>query len=1012
MRKPLIFIFLCLLLEIQAQKTFPVNGAHNPEHTMYAFIHCLLHVDSETEIKDASILVQDGRILEAGAGIKIPSEAIVYDLSNKHVYPSFIELFCDYGMPEIKPEHASFNDTPQNESNVKGAYGWNQAVRSSFEAYRNFIYKDDKAEELRKLGFALALTSSKDGIFRGSGCVVSLHNAKENELIVKDRAATFLSFDKGSSKQEYPSSLMGSIALIRQTLYDAQWYALQNPLNEFNINLEAIAKDKTLPVIFEVDNKFSALRADKIADEFKMPFIIKGSGDEYQRMNEIKNTFAKFILPLNFPLAFDVENPFDAENVSMAELKHWELAATNPMRFEKQFIPFAFTTSGLKEKSDFFKNIRKSIQAGLSEKAALKALTTIPAEMLGLQSEVGAVKKGYRANFIICSGEVFNENSIIYENWINGIPYRYVELNMPNLTGEHILNVGDEVYKVKVSGQPEKWEGKIFLKDTLGKSFNIKHQAGTYTLWFGSDSSNFIRIHAVYNGSNALKGEALNSGGNWVKAELKLNNNVNIASPVIPNKKTPEGEVIYPFSAYGQPEKDENIITRFKNRLGAILIKDATVWTNEADGVLKEHDVYIVEGKVVRIAPNIDAPKEAFAKIIDAKGKHLTPGIIDEHSHIAIDRGVNEGTKASSAEVRIGDVIDPDDINIYRQLAGGVVAAQLLHGSANPIGGQSALIKLRWGQNAEDMKIERADGFIKFALGENVKQSNWGDKNTTRFPQTRMGVEQVYYDHFHRARQYDLEMKQPQDSKSKVKSIPRRDLELEALSEILNKKRFITCHSYVQSEINMLMHVADSMGFKVNTFTHILEGYKVADKMKQHGVAASTFADWWAYKMEVMDAIPYNAAILNKMGVITAINSDDAEMGRRLNQEAAKAIKYGGVSEEDALKMVTLNPAKMLHLDKTMGSIKPGMSADLVLWTDHPLSINAKADKTIIDGIIYFDLENDVKLKEYNQKERNRIIQKMIQAKSKGEKTRTTGPKRHQIYHCETMEDFTYDDEQ
>jgi imidazolonepropionase-like amidohydrolase len=472
------------------------------------------------------------------------------------------------------------------------------------------------------------------------------------------------------------------------------------------------------------------------------------------------------------------------------------------------------------------------------------------------------------------------------------------------------------------------------------------------------------------------------------------------------------GEIFYPFTSYGQPEKEENIITRFKNRLGAILIKNATVWTNEADGVLKDHDVYIVEGKIVRIAPNIDAPKEAFAKIIDAKGKHLTPGIIDEHSHIAIDRGVNEGTQASSAEVRIGDVIDPDDINIYRQLAGGVVAAQLLHGSANPIGGQSALIKLRWGQNAEDMKIDKADGFIKFALGENVKQSNWGDKNVIRFPQTRMGVEQVYYDHFHRAKNYEKQISSYNESKLKTKIIPRRDLELEALAEIVKGKRFITCHSYVQSEINMLMKVADSMGFKVNTFTHILEGYKVADKMKSHGVAASTFADWWAYKMEVMDAIPYNAAVLTKMGIVTAINSDDAEMGRRLNQEAAKAVKYGNVSEEDALKMVTLNPAKMLHLDKTMGSIKPGMSADLVLWSDHPLSINAKAEKTMVDGIIYFDAEKDLELRELNKKERQRLIQKMIQAKNKGEKTRAASARRPKMYHCETMEDFTYDEQE
>jgi imidazolonepropionase-like amidohydrolase len=353
----------------------------------------------------------------------------------------------------------------------------------------------------------------------------------------------------------------------------------------------------------------------------------------------------------------------------------------------------------------------------------------------------------------------------------------------------------------------------------------------------------------------------------------------------------------------------------------------------------------------------------------------------------------------------MGDVINPDDINIYRQLSGGVTTAQLLHGSANPIGGQSVLIKLKWGHVAEELKYEKADGFIKFALGENVKQSNWGDLNTVRFPQSRMGVEQVYKDYFTRAREYDKQIKSIANQKDKSKNtIIRRDLELETLAEIINKKRFITCHSYVQSEINMLMHIADTFGFKVNTFTHILEGYKVADKMKAHGAAASTFADWWAYKNEVLDAIPYNAAILAKMGVVTAINSDDAEMARRLNQEAAKSIKYGALTEVEALKLVTLNPAKMLHIDDKVGSIKVGKVADLVLWTDNPLSIYAKVDKTMIDGQIYFDREIDAKLRDENKKERARIISKLLLEKQKGAKVVKPQNKEQRLYHCNTIE--------
>ena len=395
---------------------------------------------------------------------------------------------------------------------------------------------------------------------------------------------------------------------------------------------------------------------------------------------------------------------------------------------------------------------------------------------------------------------------------------------------------------------------------------------------------------------------------------------------------------------------------------------------------------------------NHSIPK--LGRIIDAKGKHVTSGIIDEHSHIAISKGVNESGQAISAEVSIGHVVNPEDINIYRQLSGGVTAAQLLHGSANPIGGQSALIKLKWGYPAEEMLIENAPKFIKFALGENVKQSNWGI-NSGRFPQTRMGVEQVYYDAFMRAINYSKEWKEYKTGKRN--KIPRKDLELEIIDEILNSERFISCHSYVQSEINMLMHVADSMGFKINTFTHILEGYKVADKMKEHGAGGSTFSDWWAYKYEVNDAIPYNASMMHEQGVIVAINSDDAEMGRRLNQEAAKSVKYGGMSEEDAWKLVTLNPAKLLHLDERMGSIKVGKDADIVVWTENPLSIMAKVNYTIIDGIVLFDSVKDVELRENNYKEHSRIISKMLSKNNKGDEKIKFIKKKNGHYHCDTI---------
>ena len=310
------------------------------------------------------------------------------------------------------------------------------------------------------------------------------------------------------------------------------------------------------------------------------------------------------------------------------------------------------------------------------------------------------------------------------------------------------------------------------------------------------------------------------------------------------------------------------------------------------------------------------------------------------------------------------------------------MACQVLHGSANPIGGQSGIIKLRWGQTPEQMKIQYAVPFIKFALGENVKQANWGDIFTVRYPQTRMGVEQFFFDNFTRAKEYesawDSYNKLPKTKSKDAPDAPRSDLQLETLTQILDGKRFITSHSYVQSEINMLMHVCDSFHFHFNTFTHGLEAYKVADKIAARNIGVSCFSDWWAYKMEVMEAIPYNAAICTKMGIVTAINSDDDEMQRRLNQEAAKSVKYGGLSEQQCWRMVTINPAKLLHLDEHTGSIKVGKDADIVLWSGNPLSIYSKAEKTFVDGVCLYDIQNDAAMRNEIAQERARIINQLV----------------------------------
>lgn len=851
-----------------------------------------------------------------------------------------------------------------------------------------------------------------DGIFRGTSALVSLTDESDNKAIKKGEIFTAYSFDKGSSNQSYPTSLMGIIALMRQTFYDAKWYETSDK-KEYNISLERVNTYKDLPKMIAVQDYLSVARANKIADEFGFKFIIKGGGDEYKRIDEIVNTKSAFILPLNFPKAYDIENPYDALNISLADLKHWELAPFNPSILAQNNIMFAFTSTGLEKPEEFMSNFQKTIAAGLPKATVLAALTTNVAQILQLDYTDGTIKKGNAANFIICSAPIFDKQSVIYENWVEGEQFVIHNRNTIDLRGTYSLNINTDLqYGLIIEGEVNQLNAKIKQADSTIKC-SINLNGNQITLSFISEAAKYkglIRLsgHISDEKSRIWSGNATVSSGDWLKWVAIKKGEFKQKPKVDSLQVLTRGNIWYPNMAYGFVEKPQA-----KN----YLIRNATVWTNTEKGNLQEADVLIQNGKIYSIGTKIDLDiifpkKRPEIEEFDAKGMHLTAGIIDEHSHIAISRGVNESGQSNTAEVSIGDVVDPDDINIYRQLSGGVVASQLLHGSANPIGGKSAIIKLKWGTSAEVMKIDSADGFIKFALGENVKQSNWGEKFTVRFPQTRMGVEQQLYDDFYRAKEYQDNWKIYEAGNKREKRLvaaPRKDLELETLSEILNHKRFITCHSYIQSEINMLMHVADSMDFKINTFTHILEGYKVADKMKAHGASAATFSDWWAYKFEVKDAIPYNGAIMHKMGITTAFNSDDPEMGRRLNQEAAKAIKYGGLSELEAFKFVTLNPAKILHLDKRMGSIEVGKDADIVLWTDNPLSIYAKVRKTIIEGVCYYDSEQNDALKKAADAERERLINKMMEEKNKGGKTQKIKVKGKQNYECDTFEDEGHD---
>ncbi|GAB3940833.1 amidohydrolase family protein [Spirosoma harenae] len=1001
-----------------AQTTFPQNGVFDERPGLYAFTNATIIVDPQTTLQNATLLVRDGRIEAVGTNVSVPAGTVIADLKGKRIYPALIEIDSDYGMPEIARGPGGGGGrgggAPQYESNKKGPYYWNQAIQPENDASTVFKANAAKADELRKLGFGAALVHPHDGIARGTGALVTLADDRENTLVLKSNATAHFSFSKGTSGQQYPNSMMGVVALLRQAMYDADWYKRAGSKEQANMSLDALNRIRTLPAIFDANDKLGIVRADKIGDEFGIQYVIRSGGDEYQMIDEVKATGASLIVPLNFPQPYDVEDPWDADNVSLAELKHWEMAPMNASRLAAANIPFALTTSGLRNKADFWANLRKAIENGLSEQKALEALTTVPARLIHAEDQIGTLQKGRIANFIITSGNLFSADNVIYENWMRGKQHIIGTKAPVDLRGAWTLTVGDRSnLKLNITGKTsDKVEYQI-VADTMritpkvavsGDMISMqiqmnRRQPGTTRLTGYRTSPTNIKGDGEMPNGQIITWSAVRTGDAPSSTSATSTSATSSTSAIASTTATGPMSgtaMMYPFVGMGNAQRP---------KAESVLIRNATVWTNEKDGILTGADVLIADGKISKVGKGLTAP--AGAKVVDGTGKHLTNGIIDEHSHIAL-LSINEGGQSSSAEVRMSDVINPDDINIYRQLAGGVTTSQLLHGSANSIGGQSAIVKLKWGEPAENMLIKGADGFIKFALGENVKQANYPNPNVlTRFPQSRMGVEQVYMDHFTRAKEYakGWDTYNKLSAKEKATAIaPRRDIELDALAEILANKRFITCHSYVQSEINMLLKVADSLGFKVNTFTHILEGYKLADKMAKHGAGGSSFADWWAYKMEVHDAIPYNAALMQSQGVVVSINSDDAEMARRLNQEAAKTVEYGAVKEEDAWKMVTLNPAKLLHLDKKLGSIREGKDADLVLWNANPLSIYARPEFTMIEGATYFSLKDEDAKRDALHAERSRIIQKMLAAKAGGASTVRPAFRRARMWHCEDIE--------
>lgn len=1000
-----------------ADNTTPVRGLHDNSPTLIALQNATIVTEPGERLENATLVIEHGRIKAVQRNNRAPQGARVIDASGHIIYPGFVDPYSNYGVPQAeRAERYRRNEPAQYDNERQGGNASNSAIHAQTRWVDQFSADNEQAQRYRAQGFTSVQTVRMDGIFRGQGAVVSLADDIPNQLVYNPLTRQFSSFDKGSSTQQYPASLMGSIALIRQTLSDAQWYAQaqgrtlsSGGVLEYNAALDALAKVQEQGVIFETSEELDISRADQVFSQFDVPVTYVGSGFEYARLDDIAALNAPMILPLSYPAAPDVSAQFAELDVSLADLRHWERAPGNPAMLAHAGVDFAFTLQGLEDTADFLPNLRKAVQHGLEPSTALAALTTNAARIAGVEDKVGRLSPGLMADFVVSRGDLFADGEIV-SVWTQGREHALQPMHPTRFAGDYQLNLEGQSYTLSLSGDSQlRGELALAAANTDGESQLTK--AGLRHVQRTAHGVEFVVDMPALGGQGVYRFALSASNRNQLQGQY-----VDASGAVRALVAERDGEPAEESTTIAEAGKPEYVSGLSLPNIGLgvtelpqqqnLIVKNATIWTSADDGVLENADMVVRNGRISQIGQNLATPRGYLE--IDGSGMHVTPGIVDEHSHIAISRGVNEGTEAITSEVRIGDVVNPDDVHIYRSLAGGTTVAHLLHGSANPIGGQGQTIKLRWGENAQGLKFTETPATIKMALGENVKQSNWGINNH-RYPQTRMGVDAIIHDFFRTAREYQQAQQAYENLSRRERNRtapPRPNYRLQALAEILQQERHIHAHSYVASEVVALMETAEELGFNIHTFTHILEGYKVAPEMAEHGARASTFADWWAFKSEAFDAIPYNACEMMEQGVLTSLNSDSNDLQRRMNIEAAKSVRYCGMDEQEALKMITLYPAMQLEIEEYVGSLEVGKHADFVLWNNHPLSAYAQVQQTWIEGQKFFDREADLARRSAIQQEQQALIQKVLQQGTEAQRGHQNGYKEEQpTWHCDSEYD-------
>ncbi len=963
-------VFVCLALAATAApQGEPHNGPRPVTPDWYALTGATVVTAPGQRLAGVSVVVRGGRIVDVTDDV--PAGATRIDCSGTTIYPGLIEPFLPVDSPAREPDR---NDAH-----------WSPMIQPQRGALDGDGLTEDDREELRALGFAAAGVSPIGGIVTGSQSVVLLDEPgpTERTRVIREHAGLVVRLAR--NRGSYPNSEMGAIAMLRQTLLDGRWYdramraverdpQLASDAPPVSAALAAMARHAQLPLWLDTSNELQALRLLRIAAEMNRDAILVGSGMEFRRLAAIAGAERPIVVPLEFPRAPRLDSAAAAAAVSLRQLLTFEQAPTNSARLHRASAKFAWTTARMNRRSDFRKRMHEAMQCGVDEDAALKALTTVPAELLGVSAQLGTIAPGKLANLVVVDGNLFDPDSAIRAVWVAGRQHEIEPRSAEALDGDWRLTKWPAAGKapqlaidgdsVELTAGEDRLKTAVGTRDAHAIALRVRDAFGQ-----GSGVC-WLRLQRAGEG---LSGTGTRPDGTTFVIAAERSDP---ATPTDPEREDPFeppplSPLPTPLGGYGTPTQPAP---------ESFAITNATIWPSDGRGVIENGAVVVRDGRIVFAGAAEDMPAlAAGTRRIDGRGRHVTPGLIDCHSHTGISGGVNESGQAVTAEVRIQDVIDPDDANWYRQLAGGVTAVNQLHGSANAIGGQSSTVKLRYGcAHPDEMRIDGAPGGMKWALGENPRRAN-GNREQTRYPSTRMGVEALIRDRLVAAQAYQREHTAyselgPQERARVVP--PRRDLELEAIAEILAGDRWIHCHSYRQDEIFMLCGVAEEFGFKIGTLQHVLEGYKVADAIAANARGASSFSDWWAYKFEVFDAIPHNGALMHEAGVVVSFNSDSSEHARRLNTEAGKAVKYGGVPPAEALGFVTRNPAMQLGIFDRTGSLTAGKDADVALWSGNPLSYAARCVATWVDGRPLFSLSRDARLRTRITEERARLLQK------------------------------------